>query len=292
MNHFVSDIAANIWDCLVVGGGPAGLTAALYLARFRRTVIVVDNGRSRASLIPRSHNHPGFPDGISGNALLRILRSQAENHGAVFFSGNVDALEKSEDGFLARVGSEVGRARCIILATGLKDREPIFNADADPAVIREAVRYCPICDGFEAIDKAIAVCGPPAAAEPKARFLRQYSKHVTLFPAAPGDGSPHAVEFRTVGSRIGIKMGTEERIVDILYPALGCDVRVSLARDLGARCRAEGCLVVDNKQQTSVDGLFAAGDVVSDLHQIVVAEAHAAIAATTVHNRLLNMQDL
>ncbi len=80
-------LAAQTYDCLVVGGGPAGLTAALYLARFRRRVLVIDAGNSRAASIPRSHNHPGFADGIPGEVLLSTLRTQAEEYGAEIVVG-------------------------------------------------------------------------------------------------------------------------------------------------------------------------------------------------------------
>jgi thioredoxin reductase (NADPH) len=89
------------WDCLVVGGGPAGLTAAIYLARFRRSALVIDAGNSRAAAIPKSHNHPGFPDGISGETLLQTLRVQAEEYGAKIASGTVLSLKTTADGFAA-----------------------------------------------------------------------------------------------------------------------------------------------------------------------------------------------
>jgi thioredoxin reductase (NADPH) len=278
----VTEAQIQLWDCLVIGGGPAGLTAALYLARFRRSVLVVDRGDSRAAQIPRSHNHPGFPDGIEGPVLLSILRGQAESYGALIVSATVERLEKAGRVFNAHVGSVSYGARTVILATGLKDHAPSFEAGADAQVIRNAVRYCPVCDGFEATDKAIAVYGPAEACGAEVRFLRHYSAHVTLIDATQG------VVFRTREGRIAVEApGAAERPFDIVYPALGCDVGAALARQLGARCTDAGCLVVDDKQRTLVDGLYAAGDVVSDLHQLVVAEAHAAIAATAIHKRLL-----
>src|SRR3954449_10356965 len=79
-------------DCIIVGGGPGGLTAAIYLARFRRRFVLVDAGQSRASWIPRSHNHPGFPDGVGGSELLQRMRDQLAGHGGMVQSGTVTAL--------------------------------------------------------------------------------------------------------------------------------------------------------------------------------------------------------
>jgi 2-polyprenyl-6-methoxyphenol hydroxylase-like FAD-dependent oxidoreductase len=90
-------------DCLIVGGGPAGLTAAIYLARFRRNVTVVDSGQSRAALIPESHNYPGFAEGISGPDLLASLREQASRYGARLENGKVEKLRKSDGQFEATV---------------------------------------------------------------------------------------------------------------------------------------------------------------------------------------------
>jgi thioredoxin reductase (NADPH) len=277
------------WDCLIIGGGPAGLTAALYLARFRRSVVVFDSGNSRALKIPRSHNHPGFVNGISGPTLLATLKAQAAKYGADFRTETVHALQKSSAGFEARASSGNCVGKGVLLATGISDKAPMF-VQSDAKVVREAVRYCPVCDGFEFSGRKIAVYGPPSQTESKARFLRQYSDDVLTIPDAahPNSSIAPAREFRTTHDKIAITLvdGTQH-IVDVLYPALGCTVHSDLALALGALCDDAGCLVVDGHQQTNVEGVYAAGDVVSDLHQLVVAEAHAAIAATAIHNRML-----
>ncbi len=105
-------------DCLVVGAGPAGLTAAIYLGRYKRRALVVDSGASRASLIPTSHNYPGFPEGISGPELLRRLRLQALRYGARIRSGLVTALELNDDG-------EVHRFDTLYSALGEKPRSEL-----------------------------------------------------------------------------------------------------------------------------------------------------------------------
>jgi thioredoxin reductase (NADPH) len=286
----------RLWDCLVIGGGPAGLTAALYLARFRRSVLVIDGGRSRAAGIPRSHNHPGFIDGISGEILLQTLRKQASQYGAKIKGGNVVNLEVADDGFKAQTETGEFRAACVVLAAGIADACPDIMSPSSTSVARH-IRYCPVCDGFEAADKKIAVYGDPKDAAAKARFLRVYSSEVSLIPVRPGERSGSSEDFEllhsparsfsVVGSGVSVVLEDGQvRTFDVLYPVLGCRVHSDLATALGATSNSIGCLVVDDKQETTVDGLYAAGDVVSDLHQIVVAEGHAAIAATAIHNRL------
>jgi thioredoxin reductase (NADPH) len=291
-------------DCLIIGGGPAGLTAATYLARFRRNVLVVDDGNSRAALIPLSHNYPGY-SGISGPDLIALLRRQSEEYGARHISGRIEALEAvNEHGFIARGADQPIRARSVLLATGITDENPPDLPGWRTAVEKGALRYCPICDGYEARDKRIGVFGTVARASAKCLFLRTYSADVTLLltetPTADQDGalatlrdagvtiSPGVVgDVETQEGGIGVLLANGKRCdVDVLYPALGCEVRSDLAVRLGARADEVGCLVVDQKQKTGVPSLFAAGDVVSDLHQISVAVGHAAVAATAIHNGL------
>jgi thioredoxin reductase (NADPH) len=166
-------------DCLVVGGGPAGLTAAVYLARYRRSVAVYDAGHSRAALIPKSHNYPGFPTGISGVELLERSVLQAEFYGVPIRRDWIAGVEKTPDGFVARSGNGEVSARTLLLATGIVDIAPQMEG-LDEAVRTGLVRYCPVCDGFEASDQRIAVMGASEGAISKARFLRTYSNQVTL----------------------------------------------------------------------------------------------------------------
>lgn len=95
-------MTVDIYDVLVVGGGPAGLTAAIYLARYHRRVVVVDDGNSRAKWIPISHNHAGFPDGITGDELLRRMREQAERYGATILTDRIESVSGKADALQAR----------------------------------------------------------------------------------------------------------------------------------------------------------------------------------------------
>jgi|SRR5947209_1571443 len=289
-------------DCLVIGGGPAGLTAAIYLARYRRNVMVIDSRESRAALIPESHNYPGFASGVSGKTLLALLTSQAETYGVRIVHDRVESLRRSDGCFTAKSKAAEIFAKRVLLATGLVDRT-LDIPGLGPAIAQGLVRYCPICDGYEASGQRIGVLGAADVACNKALFLRTYSKSVTLLAsdsqpagdkvcrrlAEAGVRLPAAqpIGFERQDSHIVALMsdGSRENF-DVVYPVLGCDVRSELAEALGARHTEVGCLEVDASQRSSVDGLYAAGDVVSDLHQIAVGTGHAAIAATHIHNSL------
>jgi thioredoxin reductase (NADPH) len=287
-------------ETLVIGGGPAGLMAAIYLARFRRNVAVIDAGQSRAALIPRSHNVPGFVDGISGEELLARMSKQVVDLGVPIIKGTVTRLSPDQDRVVASWDGGEFEASAVILATGIVDEHPGFPGWRK-AVADGLLRYCPICDAFEAVGKRVGVIGPLARASGKALFLRGYSSDVTLLATVEDD--PRKRE-EVVGAGVGIADAAKARIgieqgrlnvaladgerlnFDVIYPAMGADVRSSLATDLGARCDDDGFLKIDDHQRTNVDRLYAIGDVVTDLHQISVAFGHAALAACTVHNYL------
>lgn len=294
---------AATYDCLIVGGGPAGLTAAIYLARYRRRVLVLDAGQSRAAWIPTSHNYPGFEAGIGGRELLARLAEQADQYGAELRRGEVTKLARDGDGFLASAEGKRVRARRVVMATGIVDETPAMPGLKD-AVYEGSLRFCPICDGYEAKDQRIAVLGHVDTAWRKAIFLRTYSKDVTLLciddprdidqacrqelvTARVNFPRERAVDVERSGEKIAVLLESgKRRTFDVLYPALGCEVRSQIAVTLGARATDNGNLLVDDCQRTSVKGLYAVGDVVSDLHQISVGVGHAAIAATKIHNAL------
>lgn len=288
-------------EVLIIGAGPAGLTAATYLARFRRRVLVADGGAPRACWIPVSHNMPGFPQGITGDAILKRMTEQAEEYGAVIEAGRVESLTRDGDGFVARINGREVRVRAVLLATGVIDHHPDLPG-VERAIERSLVRICPICDGYEAIDKAVAVIGDDDKGLREAAFLRTYSDRVTLIHT----GSPEAVIATDELQRMGIELirapidnvrlegdrvtalswGGAFRTFDLVYSALGTSPNAALAKGLDARTGEDGRLFVDARQQTSIDGLYAAGDVVRGLNQIAVASAEAAVAATAIHNAL------
>ena len=285
-------------DCAIIGGGPGGLTAAIYLARFRRSSVVVDAAASRARWIPESHNCPGFPTGVSGRDYLARLKLQARGCNARLESGEVTAIHR-QGGFFRLAGVDGISARKVILATGCQVIMPPV-AGLAVAIDCGAIRLCPVCDGFEAIDRDIAVYGPLGQAASHALFIRTFSRRVVLVPTDDSDDPAARSRLRDAGvaitavghdmrfdgSRCSFLLGGERRAFDVVYSMLGTRQNADLATVLGAATDDEGALLVDHDLLTSVPGLYAIGDVVSALNQIAVATGHAAIAATHVHNAL------
>jgi thioredoxin reductase (NADPH) len=289
-------LVAERADALIIGGGPAGLLAAVYLARFRRRTIVLDAGKSRAALIPRTRNAPAFPDGIEGEELLSRLRAQAEKYGAEIISMEAKQVRRVAGGFQVDAADANFEGCALLLATGVENVEPPIE-DHDGAVRRGLLRYCPICDAHEVVGKRVGIVGNSARSAAERDFLRTYSDDVELIaatqeaaailddagcaPAGVCDGFVPQPE----GVTIKLSDGRMERF-DTLYSCLGVRPRSDLAQQLGLQLAQEKTIEVDKHQRTSVESAYAAGDVVHALDQIAVAFGHAAIAATTMHNEL------
>ncbi|QGZ37888.1 thioredoxin reductase (NADPH) [Pseudoduganella flava] len=297
-------MSTRLCEVLIIGGGPGGLTAAVYLRRFRRDVIVADKGNSRLGLIPVSHNYPGFPGGVPGRELLGRLRQQLECYGGGVDELEITGLTKVDDVFVAtHEGGEI-RAAAVLLATGVADAGLPVEGWYD-AVASGALRLCPVCDGYDILDKRVAVVSQPHNRTGHALFMRTFSCDVTLFEREPDAPlSPEEEEkLRVAGVRYvasplkGVTLtnamepvlhtedGADYRF-DVFYPMLGETARSGLAQALGAKCGECDKLIVDDHQRTTVPGLYAVGDVVLGLNQISVATGHAAIAATAIHNAL------
>jgi thioredoxin reductase (NADPH) len=301
----------DILDCLIIGGGPAGLTAAIYLARFHLKLRVVDAGASRAALIPCTRNHAGFPDGISGEELIARMKAQAQKYGAATETGWVTRLDRTEEGFAAEWGSGQTAARTVLLATGVTNRRPAMDEGLhDEALARGLIRYCPICDGYEVTDKKVGVIGSGGHGVAEAVFLRGYTADVTLIaPHAAHDVAAadrqrlHDLGIRTVDGPCHAVAALDDAIVvetpgghhtfDSVYPALGSDIHSELAGQIGVALNGEtGCVLVDSHQRTNVPGAYAAGDVVIGLDQISHAMGEGGVAATTIRNDLAKERPL
>jgi thioredoxin reductase (NADPH) len=308
-------IQDQVYDTLIVGGGPGGLTAAIYLRRFTRNVALVDKGNSRLRLIPVSHNYPGFPEGVPGHVLLGNLTVQLERYGGTIMPGEILDL-RIEDGLF--VGDYLPaatedepepepvrlRAYTVLLATGVADAGlPIENWRE--AIAFGSLRLCPVCDGFDVMDKRIAVATADTNPVGHALFMRSFSSDVTLFERGPASmlddedkrrldaAGVRLIESPILSVTLDASMKPvmhtedgEEYSADVFYPMLGEKARSNLAVKLGAETAHCEEIVVDDHYATTVPGLYAIGDVVVGLNQIAVATGGAAKAAVRIHNQL------
>ena len=298
-------------DCIIVGAGPAGLTAAIYLARFRLAIRLFDCGNSRAALIPCTRNLAGFPDGIAGPELLARMIEQAEHFGAERELARVTKIERQDDGFVVSAEGRDYRARTVLVATGVINNRPngIDDALHTEALAKGLLRYCPICDGYEVTDRRVAVIGTGGHGTAEALFLRGYTADLTLIsPEAEHELDPQCeAELDKAGiarvdgpcggytleeGRLAFDTAKGRLAFDSVYPALGSRVRSDPAASAGAMLSEDGCIVVDSHQRTNVPGLFAAGDVVKGLDQISHAMGQGGVAATAIRNYLAELAPL
>jgi len=298
-------------DCIIVGAGPAGLTAAIYLARFHLSIRLFDCGTSRAALIPCTRNHAGFPEGIAGLELLERMHEQAATYGAQRELARVTRIERGEEGLVVSVEAREFHARAVLVATGVINNRPpgIDDALHTAALSEGLLRYCPICDGYEVTDKRVAVIGTGEHGAAEALFLRGFTGDLTLLsPEGEHDLDPQCVAkleaagiarvdgpcgaFAIEGDRLALDTAGGRMRFDSVYPALGSRVRSDLAAQAGAMTSEDDCIVVDSHQRTNVPGLFAAGDVVKGLDQISHAMGEGGVAATAIRNYLAELEPL
>jgi thioredoxin reductase len=293
---------ASIWDVVVVGGGPAGLSAGMWLGRCRRKVVVVDAGEPRNL---RSHGVRGYltRDGILPLDLLALGRSELRRYRVPYWKDRVTAVQRGETSFAVtlRSGKKL-RARKLVLATGLRDHLPAIEGVAER--YGTSVHHCPYCDGFEHADRPLAVYARGNAGFAVARKLLDWSHDVTLLTDGASRLSPRQLtELELLGIAVdsrriqrlegpGQKL-TRVRFADgdavacrALFFSLGFDQRSGLAEGLGCRFTDSGCVITGRRGESGVAGVFVVGDASRDTQMAIVAAAEGARAAVKVHEEL------
>lgn len=300
---------SDLLDCIIIGGGPAGLMAATYLGRYRCKIKLIDSNESRARLIPLSHNFPTYPKGITGEEILRLMREQSNKYSHCIIHDTTLGISYDSDTQIFNVQNINTHffSKNIILATGVVDIEPkIPNL---PSAIKDGlIRHCVICDGFEVIDKKIALIAQGRKAVMEALFLINYAKDLTIFTLGSGlklDSaesnffkikrikiSTDAIEEVIINHNKSVLVKTikENYAFDSVYSGLGSDARSDLAIKLGAKHLQDKRLITNLHQETNIPGLFAIGDVVAGLSQMSVGMSHAAQAATAIFKAKLREQ--
>lgn len=299
----------KIYDCIVIGAGPAGLLASIYLARFRRNILLFDGGLSRASLIPTSHNYPGMKTGIPGKQILEKLRNQIAHYPVKIIKKPIVKTDKNRFIFTVETAKKSYQARTVLLATGTADIEPSLPNLKN--VIRNGyVRHCAICDGYEVIDKKIAIIGNKDTLIKEFIFLYQYTSNIMLFCleekihlTAQDKKTLNRYNVKFINEPIseiilkknkisGIRISGSVYEFEAIYSVLGSIPHSDLAVQMHATLDENNAIVTDVHQKTSIKGLYAAGDVTKGLNQIVTAFGDAARAACDIHNYLSDLESL
>ncbi len=300
------------FDCVIIGAGPAGLTALEYLARFHRSAVALGaNGpRPRLLWIDRTYNLPGYPEGVNGRVLHNRLRAQAEEMGGQVRDETATKVEGKDGDWTIHLSDKSKlRARKIILAMGVRDRVPDIP-DVEKH-IGHFLRYCPVCDGYEHTGKKLGIIGSGGSVARHALFLETFSNDITIFLHGKSPNTlgryrsllkqkgiavepariAKIIESRAdpvsdyVGSGVCLEDGGE-RELSVLYGALGCDLHLDSVNHLNFKLDEDGYIITNIHQETSVPGIYAAGDLVSQINQISVAFGQATIAAVRIHNTL------
>jgi thioredoxin reductase len=295
-----------MYDCIIIGGGIAGLQAAIQLGRYQHNVLVLDDGKGRSSICHCYHNLLGWPDGVSGEKLRSLGKMQAEKLGVQFEDKRVEAVRKAEGLFCATTTtSQQFLGKRLLLATGIKDNIPHFPGLIPCLGI--SVFVCPDCDGYEILDKQSLVIGSGNAGASMALTLTYWTNTLTFINHGKGEIDADLMEklversITILSEEIkeihterdcfkGVTLANGERI-DFSYAFLalgGNKPNTELALQLGMELEDNKHILVDPRtKKTPVENVWAAGDITVHSEQAAIAMGDGIQAAIWIHKSLL-----
>jgi thioredoxin reductase (NADPH) len=298
---------SNGFDALIIGGGPAGLSAAVYLGRFRRSVLVLDSGAGRSSFWQINENYLGFPNGVTTRELRDLGRAQAERFGTQFKDGTVERIEQRDDRtFVLHTTAGDFEGRTILFATGVRDVWP--DIAGIEAWIGRQVFWCITCDGHRTVGKTVVCIGNDDAAATTALQFLTFTPDVTLVADADKArfsdkkrqqlashdirlvfSRPESLELSPDGGAIrAVCLADGTRLpVEMLFSLLGVRPNTQMAREMGVALNDEGYILIDEEGYTSIPGVFAAGDLTGLYTQQVASAVHAGAEAAQTMNYYL-----
>lgn len=292
----------TVYESLVIGGGPAGLSAALYLARYDRTVALFDTGRGRSSWHQINHNYLGFPGGVPAKQLRELGRQQVEEYPQVTtLEYKIDRLERQNGEFIAYGQAGEWRGKTAIICTGVIDHYPHF--DGWEEYVGRSMFWCITCDGYGCRDARVVVVGNKNQAASEALQLRRFTHQLTVLTDSSDceidekfqrrlqqagiplvhDKIASAIgkdgEFEALCTKSGQRIELEQ-----LFCQHGATPIANLAEDVGVLLSREGYICTDVEQKTNVAGVYAAGDVTRlHSHQITTAVHEGGMAASAAN---------
>ena len=298
----------QIWDVIIAGGGPAGSAAAIVLARMRRKVLLIDEGNPRNKLSRGMHNYLSR-DGILPADFLNIVHKELAAYNIIHIAARAVTAEKNANDLFALTDSngQTHTGKKLLLATGVTDIIP--DIPGMQQLWGNGVYHCPYCDGFELCDKNIGLYARRYNGYGMALSLRHLTRNLILF--TDGSGSlkkTQAAILRSQGIQVITSRITElhcdeqqltcvvlkngERIpCDAVFTHHGHKVNNDLLLQLGARCTIKGAAITNRRQQSSIPGLYVAGDAAIDMHFVAVAAAEGTKAAVAIHDDLMHEEN-
>ena len=305
------------YDIIIIGAGPAGLTAGMYAGRQNSKTLVIDKGMAGGLglEVPMMQNYPGF-DLIAGMDLIQKMKAQSENYCEILENTVIESIEKTEGGFnlktknspLLMTSDDAGEkeffTKTIIFATGSSHRH--LNVPGEEEFLGRGVAYCATCDGMFFIGKDILMVGGGNSAAQEALYLKNLGCNVKLVHRRDELRCEHHLqkalqengievlwnytiqEIRgemVVESVTLLRDGVEEDYkTDAVFVAIGDDPSNELAKDLGVALDDDGYIITDKNQATNVKGVYSAGDITGGVKQWIVACGEGAVAAISAYN--------
>jgi thioredoxin reductase (NADPH) len=298
----MTDSDQNTYDVAVVGGGPAGLTAALYATRLGHDTVIIDRGVGRAAMMADTHNVIGITEDVSGTELLKTAREQVQAYGATYHRDFVTDIERGDGGFVVESNGAVCEVDRVVLATGFSDERP------DPPLppTGRGLHYCLHCDAYMFVDESVYVMGHGDSAAYVAMIMLNFTDEVDLL--LRGDDPTWSEEtgrmlrahpIDVIDEEVtGMNKGPDGWLESFEFedgtvreyrggfPMYGSDYNNELAADIGCDINDDGTVAVDDHGRTSVDGVYAVGDLVPGHNQIPVAMGQGAKAGIAIHKDL------
>ena len=305
------------YDIIIIGAGPAGLTAGMYAGRQNSKTLVIDKSMAGGLglEVPMMQNYPGF-DLIAGMELIQKMKAQSENYCEILENTVIDSIEKTEDGFniktknspLLMTSGDAGEreffTKTIILATGASHRH--LNVPGEAEFLGRGVAYCATCDGMLFIGREVLMVGGGNSAAQEALYLKNLGCNVKLVHRRDELRCEHHLQSAleehdievlwnstikeikgemAVSSVTLLRDGMEEDYkTDAVFVAIGDDPSNDLAKDLGVALDEDGYIITDKNQATNVEGVFSAGDITGGVKQWIVACGEGAVAAMAAYN--------